>query len=127
MRSRKAIHTDVAPAALGPYSQAMVHADTLYISGQIALDRSSMELIDGDTKAQARLVFDNLEAIANAAGTTLNKALKLNLSLVDLADFSAVNEIMSARLTEPYPARACIQVAALPKNAKIEIEAIVAL
>ena len=86
-----------------------------------------MELIDGDTKAQARLVFDNLEAIANAAGTTLNKALKLNLSLVDLADFSAVNEIMSARLTEPYPARACIQVAALPKNAKIEIEAIVAL
>jgi reactive intermediate/imine deaminase len=121
------ISTDQAPAAIGPYSQAVKAGNTVYISGQIPLIAGSMELVTGDISAQAEQVFQNLTAIANAAGGTLSDAVKINISLTNLGDFDAVNEVMKKHFSEPYPARACVQVAALPKNVDIEIEAILAL
>ena len=127
MTNRAIISTPDAPEAIGPYSQAVKVGNTVWISGQIPLVPGSMELIAGDITAQATQVFKNLAAIAQASGGDLDSAVKINISLTDLADFAAVNEVMARFFKEPYPARACVQVAALPKGAQIEIEAILAL
>jgi len=127
MSNRAVISTSDAPAAIGPYSQAVKVGNTVWLSGQIPLDPATMELIGGDTAAQAQQVFRNLTAVAAAAGCTLNQAVKINISLTDLGDFAAVNAVMAEFLQEPYPARACVQVAALPRGAAVEIEAIIAL
>lgn len=124
--SKQIIHTDNAPKAVGIYSQAIKVGNTVYVSGQIGLDPATMTLRDGFT-AQARQVFDNLEAIIKQAGGTLSDVVKFNVSLTDLNDFNELNTIFEERLTAPYPARAAVQVAALPKGAVVEIEAIVAL
>jgi 2-iminobutanoate/2-iminopropanoate deaminase len=123
--SKQAIHTDAAPAAIGPYSQA-IHAgagDTVYLSGQIGVDPATGNLREG-MEAQARQVFENLQAVAKAAGASLDDVVKLTLLLADMADFTRVNEIMASFFAEPYPARATYQVAALPKGARIEVEAV---
>jgi len=127
MSNRAVISTSDAPAAIGPYSQAVKVGNTVWLSGQIPLDPATMELIGGDTAAQAQQVFRNLTAVAAAAGCSLNQAVKINISLTDLGDFAAVNAVMAEFLQEPYPARACVQVAALPRGAAVEIEAIIAL
>lgn len=127
MSNRAVISTNNAPDAIGPYSQAVKSGNTVWLSGQIPLQPETMELVEGDITAQAQQVFANLAAVAEAAGGSLNDAVKINISLVDLADFAAVNEVMSNSLSEPYPARACVQVAALPKGAAIEVEAILCL
>jgi len=127
MSNRAVISTAAAPAAIGPYSQAVKVGNTVWLSGQIPLDPETMALVDGDIRAQAGRVFDNLSAVAEAAGGSLNDAVKVNISLTDLADFAAVNEVMAAYFSEPYPARACVQVAALPKGAGIEVELVMAL
>ena len=127
MSNRAIIATQSAPQAIGPYSQAIKVGNTVWISGQIPLDPSSMTLVEGDISAEAEQVFQNLKAVAEASGGTLNDAVKINISLTDLGDFDAVNAIMASYLEEPYPARACVQVAALPKGAHIEIEAVLAL
>lgn len=124
--SKQIIHTDNAPKAVGTYSQAVKVGNTVYVSGQIGLDPATMTLRDG-FNAQARQVFDNLEAIIKQAGGTLSDVVKFNVSLTDLNDFNELNTIFEERLTAPYPARAALQVAALPKGAVVEIEAIVAL
>jgi reactive intermediate/imine deaminase len=125
--NRAIISTPEAPQAIGPYSQAVKVGNTVWISGQIPLVPGSMELVTGDITAQATQVFQNLQAIAEAAGGDLNKAVKINISLTDLDHFGAVNEVMSSFLQEPYPARACVQVAALPRAVNIEVEAILAI
>ena len=127
MSNRAVISTPQAPAAIGPYSQAIKVGNTVWLSGQIPLVPETMEVIEGDITAQATQVFENLTAIASAAGGTLNNAVKINISLTDLGDFAAVNKVMTEFLEEPYPARACVQVAALPKGVAIEIEAILAV
>lgn len=127
MTNRAIISTPAAPEAIGPYSQAVKVGGTVWISGQIPLIPGSMELLQGDIKAQAEQVFRNLSAIAEAAGGSLNDAVKINISLTDLQDFAAVNEVMATFFDEPYPARACVQVAALPKAVDIEVEAILAV
>lgn len=127
MTNRAVISTPKAPQAIGPYSQAIKVGNTVWISGQIPLVPGTMELVTGDIAAQARQVFSNLAAIAEAAGGTLNSAVKINISLTDLGDFATVNEVMASVFSEPYPARACVQVAALPKGADIEVEAILAI
>ena len=127
MNNRAVITTPDAPAAIGPYSQAIKVGNTVWLSGQIPLDPGTMELVSGDITAQATQVFQNLAAVAQAAGGSLDHAVKINISLTDLAHFAAVNEVMAGFLTEPYPARACVQVAALPKGAGIEVEAILAV
>jgi len=124
MSNRSVISTTAAPEALGPYSQAVKVGNTVWISGQIPLDPASMEMVGGGIREQATRVFSNLAAVAEAAGGTLDNAVKINISLTDLADFGDVNEVMQQFLSEPYPARACVQVAGLPKGADIEIEAI---
>lgn len=121
--SRQIIHTDNAPAAVGTYSQAIKIGKTVYISGQIGLDPTTMTLKEGFT-AQAEQVFANIEAICEAAGGSLSDVVKFNVSLTDLSDFTALNELFVAKLSEPYPARAAVQVAALPKGGVIEIESI---
>ncbi len=127
MSNRAVISTPHAPAAIGPYSQAIKVGNTVWLSGQIPLDPQSMELVTGDIEAQATRVFENLAAIASAAGGDLNNAVKINISLTDLAHFARVNEVMTRYLREPYPARACVQVAALPRGADIEVEAVLAV
>lgn len=124
--SRDIIHTDNAPAAVGTYSQAVKVDKTVYISGQIGLDPNTMTLADGFVN-QANQVMSNIDAICQAAGGSLANVVKFNVSLTDLADFNALNEIFVTRLTAPYPARAAVQVAALPKGAVVEIEAILVL
>lgn len=126
-KQRTIVSTDQAPAAIGPYSQAVKVGDTVYLSGQIALDPVSMKLLEGDASAQAVQVFKNLAAVAAAAGGDLNDAVKVNISLTDLGDFASVNEVMKQFFREPYPARACVQVAALPRGAAVEIEIILEL
>lgn len=123
---KQVIHTDKAPAAVGSYSQAVKVANTVYVSGQIGLDPNTMQLQEGFT-AQAKQVFDNIEAICQAAGGTLNDVVKFNVSLTDLSDFDKLNQIFVERLSEPFPARAAVQVAALPKGAVVEIESILYL
>lgn len=127
MSNRSIISTTDAPAAIGPYSQAVKVGNTVYLSGQIPLDPKSMEMVEGGIEAQAEQVFNNLAAVAKAAGGTLNNAVKVNISLTDLGDFVRVNEVMKRFFQEPYPARACVQVAALPRGAAIEIELILEL
>ncbi len=122
--SRKIIHTDRAPAAIGPYSQAVQAGDTVYLSGQIGLDPASMNLVEGGLDAQARQVLTNLRAVAQAAGADLSDMVKLNVYLPDLSQFARVNELMAEFFSEPYPARAAVGVAALPKGALIEIEGV---
>jgi reactive intermediate/imine deaminase len=121
---KQVIHTPDAPAAIGPYSQAVRVGDTLYMSGQIPLDSKTMQIVDGGIEAQARQVFANLHAVAKAAGASLNDIVKLTILLTDLGEFAKVNEIMTAHFDAPYPARATYQVAALPRGAKIEVEAV---
>lgn len=124
---KKVINTDAAPAAIGTYSQAIVHGDTLYTSGQIPIDPATGEMLPADFVAQAHQVFKNLAALAAAAGTELQQAIKLNVFLQDLENFAELNQIMGEHICEPYPARAAIQVARLPKDSLIEIDAIIAL
>lgn len=124
--AKQIIHTDDAPAAVGTYSQAVKVGQTVYISGQLGLDPVSMTLKDGFV-AQARQAFDNLSAIAKAAGGTLDDVVKFNVSLTDLNDFAALNDVFNDYLNAPYPARAAVQVAALPKGGVVEIEAILHL
>ena len=124
--TKQAIHTQNAPAAIGPYSQAIRAGDTVYLSGQIGLDPATGTLRDG-TEAQARQVLENLRAVAAAAGGSLDDIVKLTLLLADMTDFAKVNEIMAAFFAKPYPARATYQVAALPRGARVEIEAVLVL
>ena len=124
--AKQAIQSPDAPAAIGPYSQAIRTGNTLYMSGQIPLDPKTMQLVEG-VDAQAHQVFRNLRAVAVSAGATLNDAVKLTILLADLGDFAKVNEIMATYFEAPYPARATYQVAGLPRGARIEVEAIVAL
>ena len=127
MSNRAVISTPGAPAAIGPYSQAIKVGNTVWLSGQIPLVPDSMALVTGGITDQATQVFKNLAAVAEAAGGSLNSAVKINISLTNLEHFGKVNEVMASFLQEPYPARACVQVAALPKGADIEVEAILAL
>jgi len=127
MTNRAVINTTQAPSAIGPYSQAIKVGNTVWISGQIPLDPNTMEVVSDGIVEETRQVFANLIAIAEAAGGTLDNAVKINISLTDLNNFAAVNEIMADVFSEPYPARACVQVAALPKGVQVEIEAVLAL
>jgi len=122
--SRQVIHTENAPAAIGTYSQAILVGDTLYLSGQIGLDPYSMELVEG-IEAQIRRVFDNLKAVCEAAGGTLADIAKLNIFLTDLSNFQLVNQIMGEYFAQPYPARAALGVAGLPKGALVEMDGVV--
>jgi reactive intermediate/imine deaminase len=124
---REVIESADAPAAIGPYSQAVRAGDTLYMSGQIPLDPKTMQIVDGGIEAQARQVFANLRAVAAAAGATLNDIVKLTILMTDLSEFAKVNDIMAAHFDAPYPARATYQVAALPRGARIEVEAVLVL
>ena len=125
--ARTIISTDQAPAAIGTYSQAVRSGDTVYISGQIPLVPASGEIIEGGIEAQINQVFDNLEAVATAAGGSLQQAVKINVYLIDLSHFPLVNQIMADRLSEPYPARAAMQVSALPKAVDVEADAILVI
>ncbi|WP_018874331.1 RidA family protein [Thioalkalivibrio sp. ALJ1] len=122
--SREIIQTENAPAAIGPYSQAVRAGETLYLSGQIPLDPATMELVGGGIENQIRQVFANLQAVLEAAGASTADIAKLNIFLIDLTHFPLVNEIMSEVFNEPYPARAALGVAALPKGAQVEMDAI---
>ena len=125
--SKQPIHTPRAPAAIGPYSQAIRAGDTVYLSGQIPLVPASMELVKGDIRAQIRQVFDNLAAVAEASGGSLANAVRLTVYLTDLANFPLVNEIMAEYCKEPYPARAAFGVASLPRGAAVEVDGILVL
>jgi reactive intermediate/imine deaminase len=124
---RQPIHTDRAPAAIGPYSQAVRQGDTVYLSGQIPLDPNSGLLIEGDIDAQARRAFDNLRAVCEAAGGSLDDVVRLGLYLTDLGQFAAVNAVMSDYFEAPYPARSTIGVASLPRGAQFEVDAVMVL
>lgn len=125
--SRTAISTAAAPAAIGAYSQAIRAGNTVYLSGQIPLDPGTMTLISSDISLQIAQVFTNLSAVAAAAGTTLDTAVKLTVYLTDLGHFPLVNEAMARVFTQPYPARATVQVSALPKGALVEVDAVLVL
>jgi reactive intermediate/imine deaminase len=125
--SRQTIHSSHAPQAIGPYSQAVRAGDTVYLSGQIPLDPATMQLVTGDIDAEIRRVFENLKAVAEASGGTLANAVKVNVFLTDLAHFAKVNEIMATYCTEPFPARAAVGVAQLPRGARVEIECVLYL
>ena len=125
--SKQVIQSSDAPAAIGPYSQAIRAGNTLYMSGQIPLDPKSMQVVDGGIEPQAHQVFRNLRAVAAAAGATLNDIAKLTILMADIAEFAKVNEIMTTYFDAPYPARATYQVAALPRGARIEVEATLVL
>ena len=124
---REIISTDKAPQAIGTYSQAVKIGHTIYLSGQIPLLPETMELVGGDIEKQIRQVFDNLTAVANAAGGSLNDVAKLNIFLTDLSHFPVVDQVMAEYFSEPYPARAAIGVAQLPKEAAVEMDAIMEL
>ena len=125
--SKKIIFTEEAPKALGPYSQGVVAGNTLYISGQIPLNPKTEILVSGSIAEQAEQVISNLESICSAANASLSDIVKLNIYLTDLANFAKVNQVMQDRFSEPYPARATVQVSALPLNVEIEMDAIVYL
>jgi reactive intermediate/imine deaminase len=125
--SLNAVTSDRAPAAIGPYSQAIRAGATVYLSGQIPLDPASGELVAGDVEAQAVRVFENLKAVAQAAGGSLRQAVKVNIYLTDLAHFATVNAVMARYFEPPYPARATLGVAALPRGAAVEADAILVL
>jgi len=124
---KEIVRTNDAPAAIGTYSQAVKVDRTVYLSGQIPLDPASGEMVAGDIRAQIARVFDNLAAVAKAAGGSLQDVVKLNVFLTDLKNFPQVNEIMAQYFKEPYPARAAVGVAALPRNAQVEMDAVMAL
>ena len=124
MSNRAVIHTAEAPQAIGPYSQAVSANGVVYLSGQIPFDPATMQLVEGDIAVQARRVFANLRAVCRAAGGDLGQVAKLTIFLTDLGDFAAVNAVMAEEFSAPYPARSTVQVAALPRGAAIEIEAI---
>ena len=125
--TREIISTDKAPQAIGTYSQAVKTGNTVYLSGQIPLIPETMEMVEGDIRLQIHRVFQNLQAVANAAGGDLSDIVKLNIFLTDLSDFPQVNEVMAEYFQQPYPARAAIGVAALPKDAGVEMDAILEL
>ncbi|MFP4129945.1 MAG: RidA family protein [Halorhodospira sp.] len=125
--SREIIHTEAAPAAIGPYSQAVRAGEFVYISGQIPLDPASGELVGADMQSQIARVFDNLAAVAEAAGGSLADAVRIAIYLTDLGHFGLVNEMMAQYLSEPYPSRAALGVAALPKGAAVEMDAVLHL
>lgn len=125
--SREIIKTGEAPQAIGTYSQAVKTGNTVYLSGQIPLVPESMEMVEGDIRAQITRVFDNLAAVAEAAGGGLKDIAKLNVYLTDLSNFPVVNEVMAEFFNEPYPARAAVGVAALPKDAQVEMDAIMVI
>lgn len=124
--AKQPVHSNDAPQAIGPYSQAVRCGRTVYLSGQIGLDPASMQMVDG-IDAQTKRVFDNLDAVARAAGGTLDGVARLTIYLTDLGNFARVNEIMASRFSEPYPARVTIGVASLPRGALVEIDAILEL
>jgi len=124
---RQTIQTQRAPQAIGPYSQAVRVGDTVYLSGQIPLDPETMQLVAGDIEAEIRRVFENLKAVAEAAGGSLANAVKVNVFLTDLSHFAKVNDIMASYCTQPYPARAAVGVAQLPRGARVEIECVLYL
>ncbi len=123
--TRRIIMTDQAPRAIGTYSQAVEVNGTLYVSGQIALDPATMELVNDSIEAEITQVFNNLKAVVTAAGMTLCEAVKLNIYLTDLANFATLNQIMASFFTEPYPARAAVGVAQLPRGSRVEVDAVV--
>ena len=125
--TREIIHTDRAPKAIGPYSQAVRAGKIVYLSGQIPLDPKTMELVSGDAEKEIRQVFENLKAVAEASGGSLANAVKVNVYLTDLANFAKVNEIMTQYISPPYPARAAVGVAQLPRGARVEIECVLHL
>ena len=125
--NKKIINTDGAPAAIGPYSQAVDVNRTVYVSGQIPLVPETMEIISGEFREQAQQVFKNLSAVAEAAGGSLADAVKLTIYVTDLANFAVVNEVMEAFVPAPFPARAAVQVSALPKGALVEVDAVLVL
>ena len=127
VQKKQEIHTKYAPQAIGPYSQAIRQGNIVYLSGQIGLIPETMTLVTSDIAAQIKQIFENLCAIAKAAGGSLNNIVKLTIFLTDFKDFPLVNEIMTEYFSKPYPARSTVAVAALPKNAAIEIEAIMVL
>lgn len=124
---RKIIHTDRAPAAIGPYSQAVQAGHSVYFSGQIPLDPDTGALVEGDFETQVRRAFDNLKAVAEAAGGSLDHVVRLGLYLVDLQQFAAVNRVMEEYFEAPFPARSTVQVSALPKGAVFEVDAVMQL
>jgi reactive intermediate/imine deaminase len=125
--SRSIIATDQAPAAIGPYSQAVRHGNTVYFSGQIPLDPATAALVEGDITAQTRRVFDNLDAVAKAAGGSLAQIVRVGIYVTDLANFAAVNAVMAEYFQAPYPARSTIEVSGLPKAAHVEVDAVMVL
>jgi len=125
--SKKAIHSDAAPAAIGTYSQAVRSGNLLFLSGQIPLDPQTMEIVEGDFEARARQVFNNLKAVAEAAGGDLNQVVKVTIFLTDLNNFAVVNSVMEDFFDQPFPARAAVGVASLPKAVDVEADAILAL
>ncbi|MYA17072.1 MAG: RidA family protein [Gammaproteobacteria bacterium] len=122
--SRRAVHTDAAPQAIGTYSQALVVDGTVYLSGQIPLDPESMKIVAGGFRREVEQVLANLRAVASASGGRLEDIVKLTVYLTDLNDFETVNEVMAREFRKPYPARAAVGVAALPRGARVEIDAI---
>ena len=127
VNTREVIQTDAAPAAIGTYSQAVKVGNTVYLSGQIPLVPKTMEVVQGDMEAQIRRVFDNLHAVAQAADGSLSDIVKLNVFLIDLSHFALVNEVMADYFQQPYPARAAVGVASLPKGVPVEMDAIMVL
>jgi reactive intermediate/imine deaminase len=125
--NKKAIHTDNAPAAIGTYSQAIQAGGLVFLSGQIPLVPATMEVVDGDFEARARQVFKNLQAVAEAAGGNLNNAIKITVFLTDLDNFAIVNAVMEEFFEQPYPARAAVGVASLPKGVDVEADAVLAI
>lgn len=124
--SRHPIATDKAPAAIGPYSQAVRSGKTVFLSGQIPLDPATGQLVEGDIAAQSRRVFDNLQAVCQAAGGSLEDVMRIGIYLTDLGDFAAVNAVMADYFSAPYPARSTIEVAGLPRGARVEVDAVLA-
>ena len=125
--TKKPIHTDNAPAAIGTYSQAIKTGNLVFLSGQIPLVPATMEVVDGDFEARARQVFDNLQAVAEAAGGSLNDVVKLSVFLTNLDNFATVNSVMESYFEQPFPARAAVGVASLPKGVDVEADAILAI
>jgi reactive intermediate/imine deaminase len=125
--SRQPIHSDAAPAAIGPYSQAVRHGNTVYLSGQIPLDPATGQIVEGDIAVHARRAFDNLRAVCAAAGGSFANVVRVGLYLTDLGQFAAVNAVMAEYFEAPYPARSTIEVSALPRGAQFEVDAVMVL
>jgi reactive intermediate/imine deaminase len=123
---RQPIATDLAPAAIGPYSQAVRCGDTVFLSGQIPLDPATGQLVEGDITVQARRVFENLQAVCQAAGGSMDDIVRVGIYLMDLGDFAVVNAVMADFFAAPYPARSTIQVSGLPRGARVEVDAVLA-